>query len=120
MRMKIRDLPEEFITMYNLINKATSDEFVYILIQKGMYGLASHRWVFLHKNSWSHVEINMAIVIPSFQASGNTTIDPYLSHFVWMILALSMLAANMLNTLPPFSANTTRVHTIGTDNGTSA
>ena len=39
MRMKIKDLPEEFVTMYNLTDKATSDGFVYIKIQKGMYGL---------------------------------------------------------------------------------
>jgi hypothetical protein len=39
MRMKIKDLPEEFVTMYNLTDKATSDGFIYIKIQKGMYGL---------------------------------------------------------------------------------
>ena len=39
MRIKIKDLPEEFVTMYNLTNKATADGFVYIKIQKGMYGL---------------------------------------------------------------------------------
>jgi hypothetical protein len=39
MRMKIMDLPEEFVTMYNLANKATSDGYVYIKIQKGMYSL---------------------------------------------------------------------------------
>jgi len=39
MRMKIKDLPEEFVTMYNLTNEATADGFVYIKIQKGMYGL---------------------------------------------------------------------------------
>ena len=39
MHMKIKDLPEEFVTMYNLTNKATSDGFVYIKIQKGMCGL---------------------------------------------------------------------------------
>ena len=39
MCMKIRDLPEECVTMYNLTNKATFDGFVYILFQKGMYGL---------------------------------------------------------------------------------
>jgi len=37
--MKIRDLPEEFVTMYNLTDKATSDGFVYIKIQTVMYGL---------------------------------------------------------------------------------
>jgi hypothetical protein len=39
MRMKFKDLPEEFVTMYNLANKATSDRYVCIKIQKGMYGL---------------------------------------------------------------------------------
>jgi hypothetical protein len=39
MRKKIKDLPEEFVTMYNLANKATSDGNVYIKIQKVMYGL---------------------------------------------------------------------------------
>jgi hypothetical protein len=32
MRMKIKDLPEEFVTMYNLTNKATANGFVYIKI----------------------------------------------------------------------------------------
>jgi len=40
MRMKIKNLPEEFVTMYNLADKATSNGFVfYIKIQEGMYGL---------------------------------------------------------------------------------
>jgi hypothetical protein len=39
MRMKIKDLPKEFVTMYNLANKATSDGYVCIKIQKGMCGL---------------------------------------------------------------------------------
>jgi hypothetical protein len=39
MHMKIKDLPKDFVIMYNLANKATSDGFVYIKIQKGMYGL---------------------------------------------------------------------------------
>jgi hypothetical protein len=30
MHMKIKDPTEEFVTMYNLTNKATSDGFVYI------------------------------------------------------------------------------------------
>ncbi len=38
MRMKIKDLPEEFVTMYNLTNETTSDDFVHIKIQTGMYG----------------------------------------------------------------------------------
>ncbi len=39
MHMKIKDLPEEFVTMYNLADKATSDGYIYIKIQKGMYCL---------------------------------------------------------------------------------
>jgi hypothetical protein len=38
MHMKIKDLPKDFVIIYNLVNKATSDGFVYIKIQKGMYG----------------------------------------------------------------------------------
>jgi hypothetical protein len=36
MHIKIKDLPEEFVTMYNLADKATSDGYVCIKIQKGM------------------------------------------------------------------------------------
>ncbi len=39
MRMKISDLPPNFIKAYNLINLATNDGTIYIKIQKGMYGL---------------------------------------------------------------------------------
>jgi hypothetical protein len=36
MCMKIKDLPKEFVTTYNLADKATSVGYVYIKIQKGM------------------------------------------------------------------------------------
>ncbi len=39
MRMKIKDLPVEIIELYKLNDKATSDGFIYIKIQKGMDGL---------------------------------------------------------------------------------
>jgi hypothetical protein len=39
MSMKIKDLPKAFVTMYNLADKAISDGYIYIKIQKGMYGL---------------------------------------------------------------------------------
>ena len=68
--------------------------------------MAYHRRVFSHKNSWSNVSINMATIrAPSLQASGDTTINLYHSHFAWTISVVSMLAANMLNTSPPFSAS---------------
>ena len=37
--MKLKDHPEEFVTLYNLADKADANGFVYIKIQKGMYGL---------------------------------------------------------------------------------
>ena len=37
MCMKIKDLPKEFVTMYKLADKATSDGCVYIKIQKEMF-----------------------------------------------------------------------------------
>jgi hypothetical protein len=39
MQMKLKDPPEAFVTLYNLANKANADGFVYIKIQKDMYGL---------------------------------------------------------------------------------
>jgi hypothetical protein len=39
MQMKLKDLLEAFVTLYNLAGKANADGFVYIKIQKGMYGL---------------------------------------------------------------------------------
>jgi len=74
MRMKIKDLPEELITMYNLTNKATADGFVYIKIQKGMYGLPQAG--ILAQELLEQCLNNMATVrAPSLQASGDTTID---------------------------------------------
>jgi hypothetical protein len=39
MRMKLSDLPEDFVKLYNLTNIADSNGVVYVKIQKGMYGL---------------------------------------------------------------------------------
>ncbi len=39
MRMKLKALPVKIIELYKLNNKATNDGFIYIKIQKGMYGL---------------------------------------------------------------------------------
>jgi hypothetical protein len=36
---EITDLTKEFVTMYNLANNATSNGYIYIKIQKGIYGL---------------------------------------------------------------------------------
>jgi hypothetical protein len=39
MRLKIADIPKEFIKLYHLWQLATPDGYVYVRVQKGMYGL---------------------------------------------------------------------------------
>ena len=39
MRLKIAELPQDFIYEYKLQNKETKDGYVYLEIRKGMYGL---------------------------------------------------------------------------------
>ena len=39
MRLKLEDLPEDFIEEYNLRDKVTKDGYVNVDIRKGMYGL---------------------------------------------------------------------------------
>ena len=38
-RLKLADLPDDVIKHYNLGSKLTSDGYVYLEVQKGMYGL---------------------------------------------------------------------------------
>ena len=39
MRLKLSDLPEEFVKQYGLEYKVTTDGYVYVKIRRGMYGL---------------------------------------------------------------------------------
>jgi hypothetical protein len=39
MRLKLSDMPNNIIEQYKLLDKATTDGYVYVRIQKGMYGL---------------------------------------------------------------------------------
>ncbi len=39
MRLKLSDLPHDFVDMYNLTKIAQDNDNIYIKIQKGMYGL---------------------------------------------------------------------------------
>ena len=39
MRLKLADLPDDVTKYYNLESKVTSDEYVYLEFQKGMYSL---------------------------------------------------------------------------------
>ncbi len=38
MRLKIADMPDDVVEQYQLRDKATKDGYVYVRIQKGMYG----------------------------------------------------------------------------------
>ena len=38
-KMKLSDYPETVLAHYNLCEKETPDEFVYVAIKRGMYGL---------------------------------------------------------------------------------
>ncbi len=121
MRMKIKDLPEEFVTMYNLTDKATSDDFVYIKIQKGVYGLPQAVILAqellekcLNKHGYRQSPITPGLWRHDYQPISFTLcVDDFGIKY-------DMSAANMLNILPPFSASTTSAHTIGMDNGTLA
>ncbi len=39
MRMKLKDLPAEFVELYNLTDKVDSNGYIHIKNQKGMYRL---------------------------------------------------------------------------------
>jgi hypothetical protein len=39
MRLKLSDLPQDFVNLYNLTKIAEDNQYVYIKVQKGMYGL---------------------------------------------------------------------------------
>ena len=39
MKLKLSNLPEDFVTLYNLMSKVDQNGFVYLKIRRGMYGL---------------------------------------------------------------------------------
>jgi hypothetical protein len=39
MRMKLKDIPTDFVELYNLTDKVDANGYIHIKIQKGMYGL---------------------------------------------------------------------------------
>ena len=39
MRLKLSNLPEDFIHQYNLMGKVAKDDYIYTEIRRGMYGL---------------------------------------------------------------------------------
>ena len=85
MKLQITQIPDEIIAEYNLKNKVHSDGFVYIEIQKGMYGLpqagmlankllkhqlAQHRYYEVHHTPgyWQHMwrPIDFTLVVDDF------------------------------------------------------
>ena len=44
MRLKLEDLPKDFIDEYKLRDKVTKDGYVYVKICKGMYGLPQQEY----------------------------------------------------------------------------
>ena len=39
MKLKLSDLPKDFVTLYNLVSKVDKNGSVYLKIRRGMYGL---------------------------------------------------------------------------------
>ena len=39
LKLNIKELPDDVIEQYNLVNKATMYSYIYVKIQKGMYNL---------------------------------------------------------------------------------
>ena len=48
MKLKVSDLPEDFVTLYNLVSKVDKNGFVYLKIRRGMYGLPQAGIIFQH------------------------------------------------------------------------
>ncbi|KAL7487622.1 hypothetical protein ACHAW6_013199 [Cyclotella cf. meneghiniana] len=90
-------MPDDFIAIYNLNQLITTDRYIFVLIQKGMYGLPQAGIIAqqlleqcLIKNAFNKA--------PSLQVSGNMTGILSPSPSVLMILESSRLASNMYNT----------------------
>ena len=53
MRLKLTDLPNNFVEQYKLSSKLTKDEYVYVEIRRGMYGYCS-RFQVERNSTWNH------------------------------------------------------------------
>ena len=40
MKLNLANIPAEVLEEYNLLEKATADDFVYVKIQQGIYGIS--------------------------------------------------------------------------------
>ena len=54
MRLKMANIPKDFIELYNLRQLATPDGYIYVRVQEGMYGLPQ-AGIIAHNNSLKRV-----------------------------------------------------------------
>ena len=85
MRLKIADIPKNSIKLYNLRKLATPGGYIYVRIQKGMYGLPQAGIIAqqLLKKCLIETDIDKALSPPVF---GCMTGDPSCLDSVWMTL----------------------------------
>ena len=85
MCLKLGNIPESLVQHYNMEDKATRDGYVYVEIQRGIYGLPQagpiaqqliETW--LNKKGYHHIEITPDV--------GNKNGARYSSHSVLIIL----------------------------------
>jgi hypothetical protein len=104
-RIKMTDIPDEFIEEYNLIGR-DRDGWVYFEIRQGCYGLpqsgilANNR--FVHAWSWKDL-----MSLSLHQGSGATNGNHYSSASLWTTLVSNMLGLNTSTSYLIYSRNTT-------------
>jgi hypothetical protein len=77
MRMKINNLPPNFVKSYNLNDLATNNGTIYVKIQKGMCGLPQA--ASLHSNFSKNDSTNMA----TNKATSQTGVHPVWYSILW-------------------------------------
>ena len=80
MRLKLSDIPEDIIVEYNLCEIATPDEYVYIDVRKGMYGLPQAGIIAqkLLEERLAEVGYHQSKIVPAFD--GSMKQGTYVSH----------------------------------------
>ncbi len=117
--MKLSDLPQEFVDLYNLTKIAEDNGNVYIKVQKGMYGLPqagilAHRLLeqWLNEQGYQESQVTPGLWKHALRPISFTHC---VNNFV-----LNTLAKNTPSTCYKFSTCTTSALKIGTARNTSA
>eukprot|EP00804_Cyclotella_cryptica_P027184 CCRYP_017173-RA/>CCRYP_017173-RA protein AED:0.37 eAED:0.37 QI:0/0/0/1/1/1/2/0/314 len=108
MRLKLSDISDHIIKLYKLDKLVTTDGYVYVLIQKGMYGLPQAGII-----AQQLLASKATGKVPSHLVSGNTTGVLSPSLCVLTTSVSNMLASNMHSTFYKLSTNTTKRHKTG-------